>query len=399
MNAFLLSSIGCLLLFYSLYVIFFKRFSFYKWNRFYLLATLVLSLSIPFLRFAETNYIPAGVSIRTTIEQANTTAVSTAPAAQVFNWLAIVYWIGVCIMAGFFIISAIKLYKKIKNGKQEKHQGLTVIRTKDLNASFFRFIFLQQKLDPEEENIIFQHERVHQQQLHSLDNLFIALIKICCWFNPLVYVYGRLLKSVHELEVDQLMTGQVEKTDYAQLLLKFNAGKESGLLNLYSIHPLKHRIHSLFTHKTNNMKKALYLLVLPCLALAISSFSYRTANKLPAGVLIKSDSIELTVQISLRELLGTNASWAAFENFEAGTFEKLQKMFKEQGYDLTVTEKVQGDNETIKLLGFGLTGNRGAVKATYRVNEMISNNYYLMVSLNKEKQEVRVNSSGSAFLK
>lgn len=399
MKTFLLSSMGCLLLFYSLYVIFFKRLSFYKWNRFYLLATLLLSLSIPFLRFGETNYIPAGVSIRTTIEQANTAAVITAPATQVFNWLAIAYWIGVCFMAGFFIISAIKLYKKIKNNKQEELNGLTIIRTKDLNASFFRFIFLQQNLDPGEEKIIFQHERVHQQQLHSLDNLFIAVIKICCWFNPLVYIYGRLLKSVHELEADQLMTSQMEKTDYAQLLLKFNAGKESGLLNLYSVHPLKHRIHSLFTHKTNNMKKALYLLILPCLALAISSFSFITTNRLPTGILIKSDSTELTMQISLRQLLGSNASWAAFENFEAGTFEKVQKMFKEQGYDLTVTEKVQGDNETIKLLGFGLTGNRGAVKATYRVNEMISNNYYLMISLNKEKQEVRVNSSETAFLK
>jgi len=399
MKTFLLSSIGCLLLFYGLYAILFKRFSFYKWNRYYLLASLLLSIFIPFLRFTNTNYIPVGIPIHTTIEQVLADQPANTAEVLTLNWLTVIYWMGVCIMAGFFIISAIKLYQKIKNGIQEEQQGITIIRTKDLNASFFRFIFLQQNLAPEEEKIIFQHERVHQQQLHSLDNLFIALIKIFCWFNPVVYVYGRLLKSVHELEADDLMTSRIEKTDYAQLLLKFNTGKESGLLNLYSVHPLKHRIHSLFTHKTNNMKKALYLLVLPCLALAISSFSSITTSKLPKGLLIKSDSTELTMQISLRELLGTNASWAAFENFEAGSFEKVQEMFREEGYDLTVTEKVQGHNESIKQIGLSLKGNSGEIKSTYRVNEMISNNYYLMVSIDKEKKEAKVNSSRSAFLK
>ncbi|MRG45794.1 hypothetical protein GFS24_11760 [Chitinophaga sp. SYP-B3965] len=396
MKTFILSSIGCLLLFYSLYAIFFQRLSFHRWNRVYLIATLLISIFIPFLRFPGTGYIPA---VRSTIEDVLTTQPANMPAipdilthSSNFNWLAGIYWMGVFIMAILFIINAIKLYKKIKNSP-------TVIRTKDLNASFFHYIFIQQNLDPEEERIIYLHERAHQQKLHSLDNLLLELVKIFCWFNPLVYIYGKTLKNLHELEADELVTGRVDKAAYAQLLLKFNAGKQHSLLNLYNIHPLKRRIHSLFTDKTSNMKKALYLLVLPCLALAISSFALITPNQSPKGLLIKSDSTELTIQISLKELLGANASWAAFENFEAGSFEKIRAMFKEQGYNLTVTEKVQGSNETIQLLGFELKGDLGSVSATYRVNEMISKNYYLMVSLNKEKQELKVHSSKSAFLK
>jgi hypothetical protein len=60
---------------------------------------------------------------------------------------------------------------------------------------------------------------------------------------------------------------------------------------------------------------------------------------------------------------------------------------------------VQGSNGSIELFEFELKGNNGALKASYKVNEMIRKNYYLMVSLNKENQETRVHSSGSAFLK
>lgn len=392
MKAFLLSSIGCMLLFYSLYAIFFQRLSFHRWNRVYLIATLLFSICIPFLPFPGTDYLPAGISIGQALAIQPVSTSIVTPVNQDFNWLAGIYWMGVFVMTTLFIINLVKLYGKI-------NKGATVIRTKDLNASFFHYIFIQQNLAPEEEKIIFLHEKAHQQQLHSLDNLLLEIVKIFCWFNPLVYVYGRMLKAVHELEADQLVTAQVDKAIYAQLLLKFNAGRQHGLLNLYSMHPLKQRIHSIFTDKTNNMKKALYLLVLPCLALAISSFAFITNKQPDNGVLIKSDGGELTMQISLSTLLGPNASWKAFEDFEKGTFEKARSMFRDKGYELTVTDKVQDSNGSIELLGFKLKGKLGSVSSTYRVNEMIKKGYYAMISVNELNQQLWVNSSAYAILK
>ena len=66
---------------------------------------------------------------------------------------------------------------------------------------------------------------------------------------------------------------QLGKVDYARMLIKFNTEKDIQLLNLYGSHPLKKRIRFLFNTNSHHMKKLLYLLVLPCFALAMFSFA------------------------------------------------------------------------------------------------------------------------------
>src|SRR5690606_12055168 len=47
------------------------------------------------------------------------------------------------------------------------------------------------------------HEKVHAEQLHSIDIVFFELIRTILWFNPVVHVWIRAAKLNHEYIADR----------------------------------------------------------------------------------------------------------------------------------------------------------------------------------------------------
>jgi TonB family protein len=88
--------------------------------------------------------------------------------------------------------------------------------------SFFRVIFLGQsdKLSPEEKDLIVKHEMLHGRLYHSADILFITILCLICWFNPVLWIYRRTLARVHEFEVDAIVARESDPAEYGMLLAK-----------------------------------------------------------------------------------------------------------------------------------------------------------------------------------
>jgi TonB family protein len=88
--------------------------------------------------------------------------------------------------------------------------------------SFFNHIFIgdaSQYSEAEKEQII-THETVHVDKLHSIDVLFIEMIRIAFWFNPFVHSYKKIITNLHEFQADEKATEEHEVNQYCSLLAR-----------------------------------------------------------------------------------------------------------------------------------------------------------------------------------
>ncbi len=290
MNYLIESSISMMLL-YGLYFFVFRSFTFIRLNRVYLLLSLLFSLLIPTFTWevkelaysAEelANYVRI-YSLKQFNEFGNIGSEVTATKSVVgFNWMNLLfvsYWLGFVLMLGRIIVLLFKLI----NLKKEPSQAYISNAGKFANSSFFNLIFIDDThLEKAEIAQVLAHERWHGRLFHSYDLLFVELVKIAFWFNPIVYFYQRSLAEVHEYEVDSRMIEQFHPQTYAHLLLKLAGLKvQPMIIHSFSRKPLSDRIHFLFTkQKSIPMKKLAYLSVLPILGLIMMAFSFENVVK------------------------------------------------------------------------------------------------------------------------
>ncbi|HAH52126.1 MAG TPA: hypothetical protein DCL80_13080 [Balneola sp.] len=67
---------------------------------------------------------------------------------------------------------------------------------------------------------ILDHELTHAKQKHSLDVLFIELLRVVFWFNPIFYLYKRAIQINHEFLADDSVISKTKDTvSYQKLLI------------------------------------------------------------------------------------------------------------------------------------------------------------------------------------
>ena len=317
---YLLKSSACMAAFYGLYFFGFRRLTFHALNRFYLLASLALSLTIPMINYEREEVVflePSPVNEASYSEENapqkadNQMVVSNIlpEKTEIFqvDWLkilSIIYLSGMAIMLLIFLKNIVIIIQQIASATLSDHASetsaslgyrtesdslgyrseLKVIyysasvlersRRQRGNSSFFNYIFINpDNLNPHEESLIIAHERFHAQLFHTLDLLLLGILKAVFWFNPIIYFYQKSLKQIHEYEVDALMSATHDSREYAHLLLKLGIAPNTLIINQFSTKPLSDRIQFLFTKPTQNMKKLLYFLVIPIIGIGVMAFA------------------------------------------------------------------------------------------------------------------------------
>lgn len=304
---YLLQVSACTGIFYSFYYLFLRKLTFFTLNRWYLLVTLLLSFVIPALTIplntAEPLPIMQPVAFVQQIQQQPVTVViqATADKKQPFDWIALVK----CVYIAIAVISIIHLlitltlfFRRMSNKKLMQIGNIKVLKgSKKLgNSSFLNVIFINDdELEPEEIKQIITHEMLHIKLMHSADRLIARVIQIGLWFNPFAYCYIRSIEENHEFEVDRIAAGKDNKSMYATLLFKLAVSGQSYLFHGFSKVRLKTRITMLFNKPTSNMKKIIYLLILPIVVISCLAFAnlkpnhqkeHRFTNKLADTILI-----------------------------------------------------------------------------------------------------------------
>lgn len=251
--------------FYLLYVLLFKRETFFLWNRVYLLSILCFSAVIPFFDLSTLIKIPKIELAVSTFSAVGTEKLAVAYQEDL-NWISIFYWIGVC-------ISFILLLLKLVGIKRHMKQPIT-----GMAFSFWKTKVIDQKLSGID--AIDAHETIHIKQFHTLDIILVEVVGIFFWFNPLIYCYQRSLKLIHEYLADEYAVSFTEsKKQYAMVLFLQNFKAGPALVNtFYNVSLLELRIKMLQRKKSKRYNLWKYSLCIPLMVVFTFLCSFSTTN-------------------------------------------------------------------------------------------------------------------------
>jgi BlaR1 peptidase M56 len=267
-----------LITFYAFYWAFLRENTFFQTNRLYLLASIVSAFLLPLFMikhnydFANTlpftlNELPVE-SIKPIIFQPIMANISW------FDVVAVIYLTGFVLFLGRFVYSMYKIYSLLINGdpigEEETRTGRNywLLRSNEAisSYSFFNFLILNRDDLYYNRNMITDHEEVHIAQWHSFDVLMLELIQIFCWFNPVVGLYKKSIRKLHEFIADDIIETS-EKAQYAEFLFAYNFKSTASSLgnNFFKDSLLKERIMMIMKERSPDWTKAKYLLILPLL--------------------------------------------------------------------------------------------------------------------------------------
>jgi TonB family protein len=201
-----------LVLFYGFYAILLRMETFFNLNRAYLVTSALMSFFIPLVHYnwVSNLFITQRVQQTISVYARPITIYQYGPIEEqhitIGNLIFVVYSIGILFLA-IRLIGQLLTLRRIIN----EPESTTAF-------SFFKSIRLGPNVD--NKDIIEAHEQVHVRQWHSADVLLIEAIAIINWFNPVVYIYKRGIKHIHEFIADkQAVESGTTKAEYALLLL------------------------------------------------------------------------------------------------------------------------------------------------------------------------------------
>lgn len=271
----------CLGILYLIYWVFLRKDTFFQVNRFYLLGALLFSLFTPLINFdflfgaENAAYTVVLQTITITAGKINETVTKNL---DVFQIILIVYLTGAAIFSIRFMIQVIQILLLIKRYGITHYEGMKVVFLDPHFApfSFFNIIFINMPEKGEAGiNEIITHERIHVNQLHTLDLLFLEIATIAQWFNPLIWLYRHSLKSIHEYLADEgVLIHGYEKNKYQNMLFTLTTGIQvNDLTNNFNKSILKRRL--IMMTKTKTPRRAIFklLAVLPVATLLFIFFS------------------------------------------------------------------------------------------------------------------------------
>ena len=286
---FLLKSSISLIVFLGFYHLVLEREKIHKFNRFYLLTSILISLVIPFVTFEFIKIIPVVQNFEPvaidSISKSSENLVFNNNEAQVeesINYIPYLIWsfyVLVTLMFSFrFAKNYFKLISKIKSNPIVKYKNakLVLIEEKILPHTFKDSIFVNfedyNKRNIEEE--LYAHEMVHVTQKHTLDILFIEFLMIVFWFNPIFIYYKKAIQLNHEFLADEEIVKTYDNVPFYQnLLLQKSSGFQAIYLasNLnYSV--TKKRLIMMTKNTSNKIAFIKKIAIVPILAVLIYFF-------------------------------------------------------------------------------------------------------------------------------
>ncbi|MNK67402.1 BlaR1 peptidase M56 [compost metagenome] len=226
---FLLKSSLCMLVLLAIYHLFLEREKMHWFNRFYLLTALIISLAAPFITIeVDSNKIIKPVAATAmALERATIVPSQNIAALPSTNYIITTVWLLYGIVTFLMLIKFIKninhFIRKANKNPIIKYESATLVLVpeKTLPHTFLNYIFVNRE-DHEKntiENELYAHELTHVRQKHTIDILFVELLKIALWFNPLLYFYKKAIQLNHEFLADEKVVSSFDNAVFYQKLL------------------------------------------------------------------------------------------------------------------------------------------------------------------------------------
>ncbi|MCD1115623.1 M56 family metallopeptidase [Chryseobacterium turcicum] len=283
METIILKIILCSGVLLGLYHLFLAKEKTFVFNRFYLIFALIFSYTIPFVTIeTQTKLIKKQTVFISEKAQQNVDYIAMPNAQESFDYtqlVLVVYGIVSLIFLLKFLFSLLKI-KNIKGQKLKyRNRNIKLLLKKNAPFSFFNTIYVSKEYFKDEiiDESIFLHEEIHVKEKHSLDIIFVEILKIISWFNPFVYFYQKAITTNHEFLADKgVINTNKNIKDYQELILSEVLKQQNlALIQTFNFNNTKKRF-IMMTKKNSKFAKTKMLLTIPVLAIAGFMFAEKT---------------------------------------------------------------------------------------------------------------------------
>lgn len=329
--------------FYFCYRLFMERDTTHRLNRAVLLMMLALSVVLPLciITLHETVWIeiqpmPAELPTGTAVmRQQPAPADVKALLTNALGWIIVA---GMAARTAYLLYTYWQLRRMIACCEHHTLSDGTPIAVSDEPVAPFSWMntIVVNRHDYEEHNsLLIEHERSHIRLHHSRDVVFVGALTVLQWFNPVVWLLSRDLRTVHEYEADEaVLSHGVDKAQYLSLLMTKATGIQAcALANGINTSELKKRIDMMMKRKSPRLSwlKALYLVPIVALSLAATAETvtdYKTKQP-QKKVVVKKGRKNGQVKINGTTVIKINGT--ADEAKEEKKVQQAQKPYKVHG--------------------------------------------------------------------
>lgn len=276
-------SLGCSFLVYRFVL---KNQKSFQFNRFFLLGTLVLCLMAPITEVEIFNTIPSltEINFQSGQEQLVYEELPTGTIVETIqktdhsfeNVMLYIYLTVAFVFLLRYLLNLYRILKLTKNTyKSIGYLKLVSIGKEHTASSFFNYLFIDPKHleDSAYAKSVIQHERIHSQQLHTLDVLLIELLSCVFWFNPFVWIYIRQIRENHEFIADEnAVQSGIDIEMYSNNII-YSGNRTMPFTSGFNFIHIKNRLSMLHQSKSSVLKRTLKSLVALTLFAAIFTLS------------------------------------------------------------------------------------------------------------------------------
>ncbi|WP_163716817.1 M56 family metallopeptidase [Mangrovibacterium lignilyticum] len=274
-------------LFYAFYALLLRKTTFFRLNRVYLLAAVLLPLVFALFPYRYSVLVEGATPLQT--EDWSELFRQTTPIAKdqllptetAFNWSSIllaIYCTGLFLLALRLLIQSIKPIRLILTNKKGRTGSYPIVENRHFPVpfSFFNHIFIHPEYHQQEDlDVILTHEEVHIRERHWIDLLVIELFTLVFWFNPISWLLEQAIKQNHEYLADQGVLSRGQSPARYQLLLvnQLMGMQVLGLSNNLNFALGPTRLNMMKKQKTSRKQLLRFALILPIVAGLLFAFA------------------------------------------------------------------------------------------------------------------------------
>ena len=339
--------------FYFCYRLLMERETMHRLNRIVLLSSILLSLVLPLcvITLHKTiEVVPMQVvdhpelvitelgsvsSEESNIQSLETNRMGFAEKLFQPSVIFAIFTIGLLCRLLYIAKSYRQLRRMIKDSEQHSLEDGVTMAVVDLPVAPFSWMhtIVLSRIDYEECNpSILAHERGHIRLHHSWDIVFVEVLTALQWFNPVVWLLRRDLRTIHEYEADaSVLSSGSDVSQYIQLLMRKAMGtKACTLANGINNSTIKKRINMMLVNKSPRRNSLKLLALLPIVGVTLALNAETVTD-----VVYKNDEPQKQVPVKKGKkdtTIKTNA------NQGIQVIEVSEASDKEKTYETTVKE-------------------------------------------------------------
>lgn len=320
-----------------IYILFLRKETFFRINRWFLLGSVLFSVVLPILKLRvfsphpfmlnEITVTPYGNLLEAITVYSRGFSGTVEQAVLSTTVLIYIYLAGVILFFARFLFRMIQLSLIIRRSEVQVADGfkLVILENETSPYSFLNYVFVSQLLmQTKGYDKMVKHELEHVKQGHSVDVIVLELLTVLQWFNPFMWMLNRSIRENHEFLADQaVLSNGINRGEYKSLLLNQFVGGQLVIANNFNYSIIKNRIKMMSKIKSSRIaisKIAFGVLVAVALIVAFACEQKESVETVQA----EEQVVKVTFQGDKLKIDGTSAN-----------VEKLKSMFsKGSGFEV-----------------------------------------------------------------